>query len=114
MDDGFRPIRIFARYRELSSGIEHVAGFWELHEVICFLRPQYEDRVIEILEITTECEIVILTGAGFSNIYQLDDSKVKGWCEAIINVCHHNLVYRHSAAGICSKTRTSCTSMEME
>ena len=80
MDDGCPPIRIFARYRELASGIEQVVDFWELDEVICFLRPQYEDRVIEILEIATECDTVILTGAGFSNIYELDDSKVKGWC----------------------------------
>lgn len=93
MDDGCRPIRIFARYRELASGIEQVASFWELDEVICFLRPQYEDRIIEILEIATECDIVILTGAGFSNVYELDDSKVKGWCEAIIGACRYNLVY---------------------
>jgi hypothetical protein len=93
MDDGCRPIRIVARYRELSSGIEQVAGFWELDEVICFLRPQYEDQVIEIIEIATECGIVILTGAGFSNIYELDDRKVKGWCEAIIDACRHSFVY---------------------
>jgi hypothetical protein len=93
MDDGYRPIRIFARYLELASGIEQIAGFWELDEVIRFLRPQYEDRLIEILEIATECDIVILTRAGFSNIYELDDSHVKGWCEAIIDACRHNLVY---------------------
>jgi hypothetical protein len=69
--------------------MEQVAGFWELDEAICFLRPQYEDRVIEILEIATECDAVILTGAGFSDIYELDDSKVKGWCEAIIDACRH-------------------------
>ena len=54
MDDGCRPMGIFARYRELVSGIEKVACFRELDEVICSLRPQYEDGVIEILEIATE------------------------------------------------------------
>jgi hypothetical protein len=63
MDDGCRSIRIFARYRELASGIEKVACSWELDEVICSLRPQYEDRVIEILDIATECDVVILTEA---------------------------------------------------
>jgi hypothetical protein len=61
--------------------------FLGLDEVICFLRPQYEDQVIEIIEIATECDIVILTGAGFSNIYELDDRQVKGWCEVIIDAC---------------------------
>ena len=91
MDNGRRPIGIFARYRELASGIEQVAGFWELDEVICFLRREYEDRAIEILEIATECGVVILTRAGFSNICELDDSKVKGWCEAIIDACQCDL-----------------------
>ena len=93
MDDGCRPFRIFARYRELASGMEKVAYFWELDEVICSLRPQYEDGLIEILQITTECGVVILTKAGFPNICELDDSEVKGWCEAIIDACRHDLVY---------------------
>jgi hypothetical protein len=93
MDDGCRPIGIYARYRELASGMEKVAYFWELDEVICSLRPQYEDGVIEILQIATECDVVILTEVGFSNICELDDSKVKGWCEAIIDACRRNLVY---------------------
>jgi hypothetical protein len=93
MDDGCRPIGICARYRELASGIEKVACFWELDEVICSLRSQYEDGAIQILQIATECGLVILTEAGFSNIYELDDSKVKGWCEAIIDACRRNLAY---------------------
>ena len=93
MDDGCRPIGICARYRELASGIEKVACFWELDEVICSLRPQYEDGVIEILQIATECGVVILTKAGFPNICELDDSEVKGWSEAIIDACRHDLVY---------------------
>jgi hypothetical protein len=93
MDDRCQAIEIYARYRELASGIEKVACFWELDEVICSLRPQYEDGVIEILQIATEYDVVILTEVGFSNIYELDDSKVKGWCETIIDACRHNLVY---------------------
>ena len=93
MDNGCRPIGISARYRELASGIERVAFFWELDEVIFSLRPQYEDGVIEILEIATERGVVILTGAGFSNICELDDSKAKGWCETIIDACRRDLVY---------------------
>jgi transposase len=92
MDNGCRPIGIYARYRELASGIEKVACFWELDQVFCFLRPQYEDGVIEILQIATECDVVILTDSGFSNILELDDSKVKGWCGAIIDACRRNLV----------------------
>ena len=80
MDDGCRPMGIFARYRELASGIEKVACFRELDEVIFSLRPQYEDGAIEILEIATECDVVILTEAGFSNICELDDSKGKVGC----------------------------------
>jgi hypothetical protein len=71
---------IFARYRELASGIEKVACFRGLDEVIFSLRPQYEDGAIEILEIATECDVVILTEAGFSNICELDDSKGKVGC----------------------------------
>ena len=93
MDDGCRPIGICARYRELASGVEKVACFWELDEVICSLRPQYEDGVIQILQIATESGVVILTEVGFSNICELDDSEMKGWCEAIIDACRHNLVY---------------------
>ena len=96
MGNGCRPIGISARYRELASGIEKVACFRELDEVICSLRPQYEDGVIEILQIATECGVVILTEAGFSNICELDYSEVKGWCEAIIDACRHNLVYRET------------------
>jgi hypothetical protein len=44
---------IFARYRELASGIEKIACFRGLDEVIFSLRPQYEDGAIEILEIAT-------------------------------------------------------------
>jgi hypothetical protein len=87
MDEGCRPIGIYARYRELASGIERVACFWELDEVICSLRPQYEDGEIEIFQIATEYDVVILTEAGFSNVCELDDSKVKGWCGAIIDAC---------------------------
>ena len=93
MDNGCRPIGISARYRKLASGIEQIAFFGELDEVIFSLRPQYEDGVIEILEIATECGVVILTEIGFSNICELDDSKVKGWCEAIIDACRRDLVY---------------------
>ena len=93
MDNGCRPIGISARYRELASGIEKVACFRGLDEVIFSLRPQYEDGVIEILEIATERGVVILTGAGFSNICELDDSKAKGWCETIIDACRRDLVY---------------------
>jgi hypothetical protein len=92
MDNGCRPIGIYARYRELASGVEKVACFWELDQVFCSLRPQYEDGVIEILQIATECDVVILTDSGFSNILELDDSKVKGWCGAIIDACRRNLV----------------------
>ena len=49
--------------------------------------------VIEILQIATECGVVILTAVGFLNVCELDDSEVKGWCEAIIDACRHNLVY---------------------
>ena len=80
MDDGCRPMGIFARYRELASGIEKVACFRGLDEVIFSLRPQYEDRAIEILEIATECDVVILTETDFSNICELDDSKSKVRC----------------------------------
>jgi hypothetical protein len=73
--------------------VEKVACFWELDEVICSLRPQYEDGVIQILQIATESGVVILTEAGFSNICELDDNEMKGWCEAIIDACRHNLVY---------------------
>ena len=93
MDDGCQAIGIYARYREIASGIEKVACFWELEEMICSLRSQYEDGVIEILQITTECDVVILTAVGFANICELDYSKAKGWCEAIIDACRHNLVY---------------------
>ena len=80
MDDGCRPMGIFARYRELASGIEKVACFRGLDEVIFSLRPQYEDGLIEILQIATECGVVILTKAGFPNICELDDSKGKVGC----------------------------------
>ena len=73
MDDGCRPMVIYARYRELASGIEKVAYFWELDQVICSLRARYEDGVIEILEMATEYDVVILTKSGFSNILELDD-----------------------------------------
>jgi hypothetical protein len=71
---------IFARYRELASGIEKIACFRGLDEVIFSLRPQYEDGTIEILEIATECDVVILTETRFSNICELDDGKGKVGC----------------------------------
>jgi hypothetical protein len=102
MDDGCRPMGIFTRYRELASGIEKVACFRGLDEVICSLRPQYENGVIEILEIATECHVVILTEAGFSKICEIDDSKGKMRLQ-FVDDCRHNLVYGET----CSRGRVT-------
>ena len=57
MDDGVGQLESTRDIASSRPWIEKVARSRELDEVICSLRPQYEDGVIEILQVATECNV---------------------------------------------------------